>query len=81
MCCVPFCSVLIRYVVVVVGFFLLIFSMFRMEMNFVDGRESTDFLQRLAAVVRYNQVFSIKPAFVCILRENSDCVLLINFQS
>lgn len=37
------------------------------------------FLQRLAAVVRYNQVFSIKPAFVCILRENSDCVLLIFF--
>lgn len=52
-----------------------------MEMNFADGRESTDFLQRLTAVARYNQVFSIKPAFVCILRENSDCVLLINFHS
>lgn len=42
---------------------------FHGDENFVDGRESTDFLQRLAAVVRYNQVFSIKPAFVCILRE------------
>lgn len=73
LCCMPFVAVCFLF------FSRCSLSMLLMEMNFVDGRESTDFLQRLAAVVRYNQVFSIKPAFVCILRENCDCVLLIIF--
>lgn len=73
------CCVVCRSLLCVSFFSRCSLSMLLMEMNFVDGRESTDFLQRLAAVVRYNQVLSIKPAFVCILRENCDCVLLIIF--